>query len=266
MRAAVGSRGRTILSGQSFQAPFHVSKPYWDEATRTLVVQVVNPTAGILSGDRLTSSITVERDAAVMITTPSASRVFRMKEGAAASEQTFRVEPGGWLEVLPEPLVPHRGSRFRQVTHLEVAPGAGLFFVDQLMPGRIGHGEAWRWERLRLETAVRIGGELALCERWDHSGASLQELAAFHGAGPKACFANAVLIGPAGTPAGPEGLERIRAMHRDGRWVGVSALRLGGWSLKIVTRDPLDLRRAVREARGILADYFPRLACEVRKL
>ena len=53
LRAAVRAPGRTMIATQSFRAPFHVSKPYWDADSRVLLTQVVNPTAGILEGDTL---------------------------------------------------------------------------------------------------------------------------------------------------------------------------------------------------------------------
>lgn len=73
--------GRTVLARQSFRAPFHLGKPYRDECTGVLMVQVVNPTAGILSGDELRSTITVGEGAALLVTTPSATRIFTMPEG-----------------------------------------------------------------------------------------------------------------------------------------------------------------------------------------
>ena len=79
LRAATRTHGRTILAAQSFRAPYHLSKPYWDPDTLTLLAQVVNPTAGILSGDQLASDISVDAGAALLVTTPSASRVFKMK-------------------------------------------------------------------------------------------------------------------------------------------------------------------------------------------
>src|SRR5581483_11071548 len=114
------ANGRTALTAQSFRAPYHLSKPYWDADALVLLVQVVNPTAGILSGDRLESDITVESNAAVLVTTPSASRVFQMKDGTAECRQRFSVATDGWLELMPEPLVPHRGSHFRQLTSIEI--------------------------------------------------------------------------------------------------------------------------------------------------
>lgn len=265
MSAAVRDHGRTVLAAQAFRAPYHISKPYWDVDARALLVQVVNPTVGILAGDRLESEIAVQRDAALLVTTPSASRVFRMHQGAAECRQHFSVGPGGWLEVMPEPLVPHRGSCYRQQTRIEVDSTGSLLFIDPLVAGRIGHGEAWQWRRLELDLTVRVGGELVLRERLAHSGAELRELAALHGSGAAACFANAVLIAPQ-TGARPSWCDEIAALHGDGLWVGVSALRRHGWSLKFVARDSIRLRTGLRQSRAILARYFPRLACDPRKL
>lgn len=264
LRAAPGARGRTVLAAQAFRAPFHIGKSYWDADTGVLSVQVVNPTAGILAGDRLESAIAVAGGAALLVTTPSASRVFKMQAGGTAEcRQHFSVAAGGWLEVMPEPLVPHRGSHYRQTTTVEAEASGALFFVDQLMPGRIGHGEVWQWNRLQLDLTVRLGGDLVLRERFDHSGADLRALAELHGSGASACFANAILLGP--EDAAPWRAE-LAALHRDGVRLGVSALRRGGWSLKTVAPDPVRLRRTLREARAILARYFPRLGCDVRKL
>jgi len=263
LSAAIGARGRTVLAAQSFRAPFHLSKSYWDEDARTLLVQVVNPTAGILAGDRLESEIAVQGDASLLVTTPSASRIFHMRDGAAECRQHFTVAAGGWLEVMPEPLVPHRASRYRQSTTIDVEAGGSLFFVDQLIPGRIGHGEVWQWGRLQLDLTVRAGGRLVLRERFDHSGADLRALAELHGSGASACFANAILLG---TEETAPWRSEVAALHRDGLWLGVSALRYGGWSLRLAAPDSIRLRQALRDVRALLAPHLPRLRCDPRKL
>lgn len=267
LSAAVRDHGRTVLAAQSFRAPFHISKPYWDADAGALLVQIVNPTAGILAGDRLESVILVQQDAALIVTTPSASRIFQMRGGVAECHQHFAVSAGGWLEVMPEPLVPHRGSRYHQTTSVEVDSDGALFFVDQLLPGRVGHGETWAWDRLCLDLTVLVSGELALRERLDQRGEELSALAEFAGSGTAACFANATLIAPAAARAGDSPWRtELSALHGGGLWAGISVLRTGGWSIKLVARDALQLRNALRETRRILARYFPRLRCDLRKL
>lgn len=265
VRAAVRQDGRSALVHQSFRAPFHLSKPYWDPDGKVLVLQVVNPTAGILSGDRLSSHIAVASGAALLVSTPSASRVFTMREGRAEHVQTFTVAPGGWLEVLPEPLVPHRGSTFRQVTQVDVAPGGAVFFVDLLMPGRVGHGEAWEWRELTLLLEVRHAGALTLRERFAYPAALARAMAERSGCGPTACFANAVLLAPDASEI-PPWRDDVAALHRDGTWVGSSALRGGGWTIKVIAPDMIRLRETLSQIRVRLSDYYPSLKVQVRKL
>ena len=265
LRAQKRDDGRTILAEQSFCAPFHLSKPYWDTDTRTLLVQVVNPTAGILEGDRLESDIAVSEGAALMVTTPSASRIFKMREGTAEGVQRYTVEAGGWLEILPEPLVPHRDCSYTQTTTIDVKAGGELFFADLLMSGRVAHGEAWIWRRLCLTIDVRVGGELILHERLDQSGSELHSLAQLAKAGEAACFGNVVLV--AAERAGDEvWRDAVISLHNPELWVGLSRLRAGGWSIKLIARDGICLREGFKKLRAILAQRFPHLACDARKL
>lgn len=265
LRAVRAADGRTALSAQSFRAPFHLSKPNWDPWAEVLHVQVVNPTAGILEGDRLESSITVDVGAALLVTTPSASRLFRMTEGGhATGRQHFAVARDATLEVFPEPVVPHRGSTYFQETTIEAAEGSTLLFIDQLMPGRLAHGEAWAWDRLVLGLTVRRAGELILRERFDQTGASLRSLAEFAGTGPGSCFANIVFLPPE-DEASPAWRAEIAALHRDGVWLGISRLRTIGWSLRIVSPDPVRLRDVLSELRAILRRSYPRLGCGLRR-
>jgi urease accessory protein len=268
LRAERRSDGRTSIGAQAFRAPYHVSKPYWDADTGTLLVQVVNPTAGILSGDRLESSVEVAAGAALLLTTPSASRVFRMRTGEAGSTQRLVVEEGGWLEVMPEPLVPHGGSIFRQRTSLTVAPGGSAFYADLLMPGRVAHGEAWGWQKLVLELDVRLGGERVLHERFDQDGAGLRALAAWAGAGEGACFGNAIVIGPElGAEMAPAWRDQLHALHTGGVWIGASQLRhADAWSVKWVAPNGVRLRQTLTAIRGALTRVCPHLACDARKL
>lgn len=268
MRAEARADGRTAIGRQAFRAPFHVSKPYWDTDTRTLLVQVVNPTAGILSGDRLDSAVEVAAGAAMLLTTPSASRIFKMRAGEASGTQRFEVDDGGWLEVLPEPLVPHRGSVFHQKTELVVAEDGAVFYADLLLPGRVAHGEAWEWKKLVLELDVRRGGRRLLRERFEQNGEGLRALAALAGAGDGACFGNAVLVAPGlAEDTSPAWRDRLHALQTGGVWIGASPLRLGGgWSIKFVAPDGVKLKQTLGAVRRVLAGVCAHLACDARKL
>jgi len=66
-------------------------------------------------------------------------------------------------------------------------------------------------------------------------------------------------------PMGDDGLEIRSSVSSIGR-AGVSALRRGGWSLRLVAPDSVKLRQGLRDVRRILAAHFPRLAADLRKI
>jgi urease accessory protein len=260
--AAPGRGGRTVLARQDFCAPFHLGKAYWDG--RVLQVQVVNATAGILAGDRLTLNVRVQGGAALLATTPAATRAFRMHAGSAECRQTFTVEAGGWLEYLPEPLCPHRDSEYLQQTRIEVATGGEVCWVDTLAPGRVGRGEAWSWRRLRLGLEVVQDGELVLREHFDGPGGDLARAAAFFGT-PGGWLATVLILSPR-LAADAAVWGRLRALHGGGRWLGATRLRRGGFIVRAVAPDGQALRDLLGDIRRLLAGSLPCLAGDLRKL
>jgi urease accessory protein len=262
LEAALRADGRTVLSRQSFRAPFHIGKPYWDG--RVLQVRIVNPTAGILSGDRLELAVRVDAGASLLAMTPAATRAFMMNSGTASCRQSFVVEAGGWLEYAPEALCPHAGCDYQQGTRLEIAKDGEACWVDILAPGRVGRDETWAWRRLRLALDVSYAGAPVLCERLDCSGAEMARMAAFHGT-PGAWLATMLVLGERITADDPV-WNLVRALHGGGRWVGVTRLRRGGWIIRAVAPGGQELRDLMTELRTLLATVLPGLRSDLRKL
>ncbi len=254
--------GTTVIARQSFRAPFHLSKPYWDG--HALQVQLVNSTAGILAGDELDVSVEAAAGARLSLTTPAAARAYMMKSGVACCRQRFVAAEGASLEYLPEALYPHRDTDYTQQTFLEVGAGASVFFVDQLAPGRVGLGECWAWRRLRLGLDVVLERRLVLRELLDRSGPSLARTAALH-AFAEAWFATALVVGPA---LGAESSlwTRVRELASDSVACGVTHPVPALGVVRLVARSGLALRDALAGVRGVVAEAIPALRTDHRKL
>ena len=262
LEAAVRADGRTVVAHQSFCAPFHIGKPYWDG--QVLQVRIVNPTAGILAGDRLELAVRVGAGASLLAMTPAATRAFRMRSGAAECRQSFVVEAGGWLEYAPEPLCPHEGCDYRQRTRIEVAEQGEAYWVDAVAPGRVGREESWAWRRLRVALDVSHAGAPVLCERLDSSGAEMARAAAFHGT-PGAWLATAIVLSGRIQTDDPV-WAAVRALHGGGRWVGATRLRRGGWIIRALAPGGQELRDLLTGLRTILAGVLPGLRSDLRKV
>lgn len=90
-------------------------------------VFLANPTAGLLDGDVHEISLTVGAGAQAHITTQSAAKIHAMPPGGVAVQRiTLHVASGGYLEYLPDPLIPYRDAALEQSVVIRLEPGAAL--------------------------------------------------------------------------------------------------------------------------------------------
>lgn len=142
---------------------FHLSKPYQDHDQ--LVVQLVNPTAGIFENDRIESRVMAGPRTKACVLSPSSTQVYAMPGGGEAhSEQHIQIKENGCLSLVPKWTVLHKGARFVQSTHIDIDPDSSLFYLDLISAGRLAFGEFMEYDQLASSTEVRIGGKLQLKE------------------------------------------------------------------------------------------------------
>ena len=142
--------GRTRLAHSSTRPPLQVQGALYPDQALPALAQVLlsNPTGGVFQGDDHLVSVTVASGAAAHVSTQSATKAHAMPWGAAKQRVNLNVAPGGYLEYLPDPLIPYHDSDFQQHTTISVKPGGILVFWDVLTPGRLAMGEAFQYRRL----------------------------------------------------------------------------------------------------------------------
>ena len=64
-----------------------------------------------------------------------------MNANYASQLQDIVVEEGGYLEYMPDPLIPHRTSRFLSKTRISVSETGSLLYAEVVLPGRKYHHE-----------------------------------------------------------------------------------------------------------------------------
>jgi urease accessory protein len=261
LTCALGPAGRTILRQQFFSGPFHVSKPYHDGDL--LVVQIVNPTAGILKGDQLRSCVRLEPGARLHYSTPSASRIFSMPDGSASVEQRFEIAAGAWLDYWPAPLIPQAGGRLRQRTVLEAEAGAEIFFAEVLAPGRVARGECFQFGQLDWSFELRVGGRRLARERFVLDPSDPRTIQPLRTLYPNSYYASGWLLS---ARLSAEHADAAQNDPTDGALLGVSQVCPGLWSFRILACDSVALGKALVQLRRNLARSVPELLCRVRKL
>jgi len=150
---------RSVLAHLYRQAPLLAQQAlYWDEHLPGLPCVYVITTSGcVLEGDRFDITITAEAGAMAHVTTQAATKIHQMDgAGYAAQSQRLDLAEDAYLELLPEPVIPHRHSRFRTCTEAVVAQNATLLTAELLQPGRKHHGNGELFEYDLYSSAMTV--------------------------------------------------------------------------------------------------------------
>ena len=249
----VDATGRTFLAKQSFRAPIHLSKPYWDGDH--LIINLVNPTAGLFAGDHIEMNVRVCTGARVVLTAPSAVRVFPAREPGdrASVVQAFLVESGGRLDVFPEIFIPHAGARYVQATRIDVEPGGELFLLEMIAPGRTASGEAFAYDTLEFGMDLSRAGKLAVREyyRLTPRNETVQAIVRDF---PTAYFASAFIVSERGTD---ESFQRaVGALSTSRVIAGATHPTENVYAIKLIAADSMALRHAVSAIRALGYSYL----------
>jgi urease accessory protein len=159
---------RTVLTRSSCTSPWHHFPPSYLDDSGCAYTWLVNPSGGLVGGDHVSVEAQLHAGTHVLMTSPSANRVYRSLSEPALQEVRLSVGPDARLEWLPEVTIPFAGSRFRQSIHVDLAPGATVVLWDALASGRVARQERWAFASVENEICIR---GLAPAEKGDSPGA-----------------------------------------------------------------------------------------------
>ncbi len=256
----------TFLAGQSFSAPIHLSKAYWDG--ETLLVNVVNQTAGIFGGDCITTRVVVEPGARVLLSSPSAARFHPSHGREARLEQTFEIRAGGSLDVFPEISIPQRDSRSFQKTVVHVERGGELIYLETLAPGRVASGEAFAFAQYSWWTDIHVAGRAVHRERASIApqDSGLSSLAGLTALFPAGYYAGIIVISSASENWKTDFAHAVSALG-DNISVRIAASKLcaGGWSIRLLAADSLALRQGITGLRHLIYERLGKRVPDPRR-
>ncbi len=231
----------------------HLSKPHWDG--NYLIINILNPTAGLFAGDHVEVNVTVCPGASAVLTSPSSSRVFRARDstGKAQVTQVFRVESGARLDIFPEILIAHAGARYRQTTRIDVQSGGELLVTEMIAPGRTAFGESFDYDQLEFSVDLMTANGLAIRE-WYRLESHSESVRAIRRHFPNAYYASTFVVSNRG--ADESFPEAISALNTPRVLAGASRPAENIYAIKMIAADSLSLRAAVASIRAMAYSYL----------
>ena len=160
-----------MLTRRQFTLPLQALEPVDLDDSGAATLFLLNPTGGVLGGDRLDTRVELGAGAWVCLSTPSATRVYRSVGAPSMQRVTVRVGAGARLEYVPDHVIPSPGARLVQSLDVELAPGATAMLCDAWSVGRVTRGEAWLFGLMDSVVTVRDIEGLVFRERLALEGA-----------------------------------------------------------------------------------------------
>jgi urease accessory protein len=125
-----------------------------------LTAVLLMTSGGFAGGDHVRVQVRVGADAAALVTTQAAEKFYRSLGPAARFEVDAQVEPGAWLEWLPQEAILFEGARARRSAAFGVRGSGQLLASDTIVFGRLARGENFRQGSLFDRWQVRRDGRL----------------------------------------------------------------------------------------------------------
>ncbi len=175
---------KTTLSRIKHLGPLRVQRPFYPEDD-CCHVYLLHPPGGIAAGDKLSIEFNAEHSTRVLLTTPSAGKVYGSDEQSSPQRQVVRgsLAKGSCLEWFPQETIIFSGAEINLETHFDLGEDAKLCGWDILCLGRRASGERFEngnctqlitvtknSQTLMRERMQLRGGEQSLQSPWGLGG------------------------------------------------------------------------------------------------
>lgn len=178
---------KTVLTHARHVGPLTVQRPFYPQDD-VCHLYLLHPPGGIVGGDELHISVTLDENSHVLITMPGAGKFYRSAGPQACLHQTFTLAPNATLEWLPQDtiLFPGANASLRSVFHLTAE--SRLLGWDLLCLGRPVMQETFSHGTLHNRLEIWRDGQPLLIERLTLRDGDLSVIASQPWCGTLLCY------------------------------------------------------------------------------
>jgi urease accessory protein len=131
-------------------------RPHYLDDSGQVCYVMVNPGGAYLGADLYVIDVEVGDGARLLLTTQSATKIYRTPGSFAEQRMSLRLGEGAQLELAPDQLIAYREASYRQRTHITVRPSSSLVMAEVVTPGWSPDGASFRYEELRLRNEIHV--------------------------------------------------------------------------------------------------------------
>ena len=157
LQLAVEKKGeKTIAEDIYFYGAFKIMSPFYLQNDAQACYYIMNPGGGYVDGDRYKMDIQLSKQAELLLTTQSATKIYKTPNRPVNQEINITLKEGSLLEYLPDPIIGYKNSRYKQNTVVHMEKGTCFIATDIITPGWDSEGNLFSYDCLDLKTEVYL--------------------------------------------------------------------------------------------------------------
>ncbi|MET3903454.1 urease accessory protein UreD [Paenarthrobacter sp. 4246] len=157
LELGVGVRGgKSVAVRQFHEGALRVLRPHYLDQSGQVCYVMVNPGGAYLGADLFVVEVEVDAGAELLLTTQSATKIYRTPGSFAEQRMQVRLGEGSRLELMPDQLIAYREASYRQNSRMSLHPTSSLVMAEVITPGWSPDGASFRFEEVRLRNEIWI--------------------------------------------------------------------------------------------------------------
>lgn len=123
------------------QAPLKFQRPFYPEGKEFCHTVMLHTAGGVVGGDQLSYNFHLQPHSKSLITTATASKIYRSNGPQARQTMQTQIDAGAYLEYLPQETIIFNGANYRQDLKIDLGENATLLLWEITRFGRSARGE-----------------------------------------------------------------------------------------------------------------------------
>ncbi len=219
--------------------PLLVQKPYLHNNEKNLHHYILHPPGGLVGGDTLHTEVNLQDDVSILLTSPSAQKVYRSQQKTALSSLTTKIANGAILSWLPQETILFDNSHFKSVSDIHMKSESSLILWEIFVFGRPSIQEVHNKASIDSTLRIFVEDQPILIDRYLKAplekGRSL-----FSGVQNFNCYGQLIIVSP--------DLKLLQDEHLPGRSEHISWTRYGNMlQFRFLGNSAYDARRHLEQ-------------------
>lgn len=160
----INQAGRSVADHRYHQGALRLMRAHYLDESGQVYYTIINPGGAYFGGDDYHFTIRVEENASLLLTGQSATKVYKTPDDYSLQDFDVELGPGAVFEYIPDQLIAYEDATYSQHMNVRMDPTASLLTAEIVTPGWSPDGSLFKFDEVRMRTAVAVGGELALVD------------------------------------------------------------------------------------------------------